>query len=70
MNSMNSWITSDHNMLILGHTINEYSAADIWRITEELKTYRNKEEIICEKQRALKAVEDDIANIKFKLGIE
>ena len=59
-----------HNTCVLEHTINEYSSADMWRITEELKTYRNKKDIICEKQRALKAVEDDIANIKFKLGIE
>lgn len=59
-----------HNRCVLGHTINEYSSADIWRITEELKTYRNKEDIISEKQRALKVVENDISNIKAKLGIE
>ena len=59
-----------HNICVLEHTINEYSSADMWRITEELKTYRNKKDIICEKQRALKAVEDDISDIKSKLGIE
>lgn len=59
-----------HNRCVLGHTINEYSSADIWRITEELKTYRNKEDIISEKQKALKVVENDILNIKAKLGIE
>lgn len=70
MNCFNDWISSSHNMLILERTINEHSSADLWRITEELKTYRNRVDIICEKQRALKAVEDDITNIKFKLGIE
>lgn len=59
-----------HNICMLERTINEHSSADMWRITEELKTYRNKKDIICEKQRALKAVEDDISNIKAKLGIE
>ncbi len=70
MNGFNSCVTSYTDKLILERTINEYSSADMWRITEELKTYRNKKDIICEKQRALKAVEDDISNIKFKLGIE
>ncbi len=66
----NNIVDCCHNKCVLEHTINEYSSADIWRITEELKTHRNKEDIISEKQRTLKAVEDDIANIKFKLGIE
>lgn len=64
------YVNSHHNMCKLEHTINEYSSADFWRITEELKTYRNKTDIISENQRALKAVEDDISDVKFKLGIE
>ena len=59
-----------HNRCMLGRTINEHSSADIWRITEELKTYRNKEDILSEKQSALKVVRNDISNIKAKLGIE
>lgn len=58
------------NMRILERAIQEHSSVDIFRITEELRTYKNKELIISEKQRALKAVEDDIKNIKSKLGIE
>ena len=58
------------NTSIIKRTIEELSSADIFRITEELRVYKNKEDIICEKQRALKAVEDDIKNIKTKLGIE
>lgn len=58
------------NMRILEWTIQEHSSADIFRIIEELRTYKNKELIIREKQRALKVVEDDIKNIKSKLGIE
>lgn len=61
---------SDRNACILERVIDEYSSADIFRITEELRTYKNKTNILCEKQRALKAVEDDINNIKSKLGIE
>ena len=55
---------------IIEFTIDRYSSADIFRITEELRTYKNKVDIICEKQKALKAVEDDINKIKSKLGIE
>lgn len=61
---------SHYNISTLERTINECSAADLWRMTEELKTYRNKADIIYEKNRALRAVEDDITNIKLKLGIE
>lgn len=70
MNTFNYWISCDENMSVINRTINEYSSGDIFRMTEELRTYKNKEDIICEKQRALKAVEDDISKIKSKLGIE
>ncbi|MBO5828845.1 MAG: hypothetical protein J6R59_10410 [Paludibacteraceae bacterium] len=55
---------------IIEWLIKEYSSADIFRITEELRTYKSKEDIISEKRRVLKAVEDDIEKIKAKLGIE
>lgn len=70
MNSFNNWITCENNMWILERTINQCSSGDIVRMTEELRVYRNKTDIICDKQRALKAVEDDISRIKAKLGIE
>jgi hypothetical protein len=70
MNSFNDWITSDHNMLILDRTISQYSSGDIVRMTEELRVYRNKADIIYDKQRALRMLEDDIEEIKSKLGIE
>lgn len=63
-------LTPERYFKIIERTIQEHSSADIFRITEELRTYKNKEDIISEKQRALKAVEDDIKNIKSKLGIE
>lgn len=63
-------LTPEKYLRAVEWTIQEYSSADIYRITEELRTYKNKELIIREKQRALKAVEDDIKNIKYKLGIE
>ena len=67
---MERHMTSDRNIGVIKWVISECSSADIFRITEELKTYKNKDDIICEKQRALKAVEDEIKNIKTKLGIE
>lgn len=70
MNSYNGWIENERNFQSLKYTIDLCSSGDIFRMTEELKTYKNKTDIVCEKQRALKAVEDDIKNIKTKLGIE
>lgn len=70
MGCFGNLLSSESNIHIIEDTIKEYSSSDIFRITEELKTYKNKDDIICEKQRALKAVEDDIKNIKTKLGIE
>lgn len=70
MGCFGNWISSESSIHIIEYTIKEYSSTDIFRITEELKTYKNKDDIICEKQRALKTVEDDIKNIKTKLGIE
>lgn len=64
------WLSPDRSESIIKRTIEDYSSDDIFRITEELRTYKNKKDIICEKQRALKAVEDDIKNIKTKLGID
>ena len=63
-------ITSERNVNIIKETIGECSSADIFRIAEELKTFKNKDDIICEKRRALKAVENNIKDIKIKLGIE
>ena len=70
MGGYNNWMSYERNIHIVQSTIQEYSSVDIFRITEELKTYKNKDDIVCEKQRVLKAVEDDIKNIKSKLGIE
>lgn len=74
MDVYNKYITNScndsYNIRIIESVIDSYSSADIFRITEELRTYRNKMDIIREKQRALKAVEDDIKIIKSKLGIE
>ena len=58
------------NMLAIERTIYNCSSSDILIMTEELKRYKNKYDIICEKQRELKAVEDNIKEIKSKLGIE
>ena len=69
-NTRHSIVFKDTNIDILKHTIRQYSSADIFRITEELKTYGNKADIINEKRRALKTVKDDIKDIKSKLGIE
>ena len=72
MDRYHEWF--NHNICdyipLIEFTIDNYSSADIFRITEELRTYKNKADIVCEKQRALKAVEDDIKKIKTKLGIE
>lgn len=72
MDAYHGWLANDicYCNRIIEFTIDGYSSADIFRITEELRTYKNKADIICEKQRALKAVEDDINKIKSKLGIE
>lgn len=70
MGSYGRHMTFERNVGIVKWVIGEYSSADILRITEELRTYRNKEDIINEKRRYLTAVENDIKNIKSKLGIE
>lgn len=70
MSRINSYMNYDASIYVIKDTIDNYSSDDIFRITEELKTYRNKVDIICEKQRTLKLVKDDIKNIKIKLGIE
>ena len=61
---------SKRNMSILKYVIDECSSTDIFRITEELKTYKTNTYVIAEMKRTLKATEDDIKNIKSKLGIE
>lgn len=62
---------SDRNAQIIKYVIsNQCTSGDIFRITEELKAYKNRDDIICDKQRALRIVEDDIKDIKSKLGIE
>lgn len=72
MDTYHGWLNKNiiDGSHIIEFTIDAYSSADIFRITEELRTYKNKANIICEKQRALKAVESDISDIKSKLGIE
>lgn len=66
----NAYGYDERNMRILKHVIDEYSSANIFRITEELKSYKNNTYVVAEMERALKAVEDDIKDIKSKLGIE
>lgn len=71
LNPCDKWMSRDDvDTCIIEFTIDGYSSTDIFRMTEELRTYKNKADIICEKQRALKSVEDDIKKIKSKLGIE
>lgn len=61
---------TQRNVSAIERTIYDCSFSDIWTMTEELKRYKNKSDIICGKQRELKAVEDNIEKIKSKLGIE
>ena len=70
MGGYDEWMVNEHSIRIVEYILHEYSSADIFRMTEELRTYKNKDDIICEKQKSLKAVEDDIEKIKAKLGIE
>ena len=70
MNPYSTSMEHTHNIRAIELTIAQCSSIDIFRMTEELRTYKNKEDIICEKKKALKAVEDDIKEIKSKLGIE
>lgn len=60
----------EREMYIITQIIKECSFADIFKIAEDLKAYKDKDDIVCEKRRALKAVEDDIKKIKIELGIE
>ena len=60
----------EREMYIINRTIQERSSAEIFKIAEDLKAYKDKDDIIHEKRRALKAVEDDIERIKAELGIE
>ena len=55
---------------IIEYTINEYASADILKIAEGLLAYTNNKNLIAEKQKALKVIEDEIKDIKSKLGIE
>lgn len=70
MHPLDDCSVSNYSLNILERTIHECSSDDIFIMTEELKRYRNKADIICEKQRELKTVEDNINNIKSKLGID
>lgn len=71
MDTRYSHLFNDRNVEIIKYVISyQCSSGDIFRITEELKTYKNRDDIICDKQRALSVVEDDIKDIKSKLGIE
>lgn len=55
---------------ILEQVINKDSFANIIKVIDALSTYKNNMCLIAEKQKVLKAVEDDIKEIKSKLGIE
>ena len=69
-NHYGSRIDSYYSSCIVRDTISKYSSADIFRITEELRTYKNKDNIIVEKKRVLIEIQDKIKSIKDKLGIE
>lgn len=70
MDCFNKWFPNEMIVQAIENTISKCPSAEIFRITQELQTYKNRADIICEKQRALKAVEDDIEKIKTELGIE
>lgn len=55
---------------IVKETISNYSYDDIFRITEELRIYKNKDNIIIEKEKILTGIQKQIKDIKDKLGIE
>ena len=54
----------------LEHALNYFSLTDIDNIANELKALKQNTIIVREKKAVLKALEDDIADIKNKLGIE
>lgn len=70
VDSCNPQLTSERNMRIINYTIQELSSAEIFKIAEDLTAFKEKDDIICEKEKALKAVENDIKKIKAELGIE
>ena len=72
MNDSRGWRIPDNYFCseIIKRTIRDYSYDDIFRITEELRVYKNKENILIEKQRVLKEIKNKIKDIKDKLGIE
>lgn len=70
MDDYYNYLDSYHSSYVVKDTISRYSSADIFRITEELKTYKNKDDIIIEKQNILKEIQNKIKDIKDNLGIE
>lgn len=60
------------NYYLLGcvqHAIRDYSYEGILKITEELRTYKNKDNIIMEKEKSLIEIKKKIQSIKNELGI-
>ena len=55
---------------IVKDAVDACSSADIFRIAEELKTYKDKSEIIIEKEMCLKTISNEIKDIKDNLGIK
>ena len=63
-------IDNGYSGYVVKRTLNKYSYDDIFRITEELKTYKLKDNIIIEKRKILTEIQKQIKDIKDKLGIE
>ena len=68
--SVNNYLDCSLSRHTIKETINKYSSADIFRITEELRTHKNKEDIMVEKIKCLKEIQNKIKEIKDKLGIK
>lgn len=65
-----SCLDSERAKYIVVKTIDKYSYEDIFRLAEELKTYKNKYNILVEKRKNLSEIQKQIKDIKNKLGIE
>lgn len=59
-----------HDSYIVKRTISKYSSSDIFRITEELRIYKDKDDVIVEKKNFLREIQNDVKDIKDKLDIE
>lgn len=61
---------SDYNMYCFKNTIDHYTLDEVIVMVDSLKTYKNRAEIVDEKQTSLKVIEEKIKDVKSKLGIE